>query len=185
MAILPFFNAKQSNFQQPDYKSLGFIKPLNLPLRISGNFCEVRSNHFHSGIDFKTNGTIGHPIYAVADGYVSRIKISPYGYGKALYITHPNGFTTVYAHLSEFEDSIGAYVKRQQYKNKKFSIDIYPPKGKLMLSQGQEIAKSGNTGGSSGPHLHFEIRETESEMPVNPLLFKMGIKDTITPIITV
>ena len=184
LAILPFFNAKQSNVQHPDYKSLGFIKPINLPLRISGNFCEVRSNHFHSGIDFKTNGTIGHPIYAVADGYVSRIKISPYGYGKALYITHPNGFTTVYAHLSEFEDSLGAYVKRQQYKNELFSVDIYPPKGKLMLTQGFEIAKSGNSGGSSGPHLHFEIRETESEMPVNPLLFKMGILDTIAPFIT-
>ena len=95
---------------------------------MSGNFAEVRSNHFHSGIDFKTEGTVGHSIYAVADGYVSRIKVSPFGYGKALYITHENGFTTVYAHLNKYADSIQTYVQKEQYRLRKYAVDIYPPK---------------------------------------------------------
>ena len=181
--LAPIFTAHQQNNEQSDYQALGFINPIKLPLRVSGNFAEVRSNHFHSGIDFKTEGTIGHPIYAVADGYISRIKVSPFGYGKALYITHENGFTTVYAHLNKYADSIQAYVQNEQYRLRKYAVDIYPPKGQIIVKQGEQVAKSGNTGGSSGPHLHFEIRETNSEMPVNPLLFKMEIKDTIKPII--
>lgn len=166
-----------------DYKSVDFIKPIDLPFKLSGNFGEIRNNHFHSGLDIKTNGEIGYPIYAIADGYVSRIKISPYGYGKAIYITHPNGFTSVYAHLSEISGESGKYLKTQQYNRKSFSVDLYPSKNRIKIRQGQVVAKSGNSGGSGGPHLHFEIRETASSKPINPLKFNYELPDSVAPLI--
>lgn len=144
----------------------------------------MRSDHFHSGIDIKTNGKTGIKVYAIADGYVSRIKVSAYGFGKTLYITHPNGFVSVYAHLGSFKESIAAYVKKEHYKKESFELNIFPEKGLLPVTKGEVVAYSGNTGSSAGPHLHFEIREEDSQIPVNPLLFGIDVKDYIRPKIT-
>lgn len=169
-----------SNFNYPkDY----FISPMNIPLLLSGNFGELRNNHFHAGIDIKTQGVTGLPIKASAEGSISRIKIQHYGYGKVLYIDHPNGYTTVYAHLEKFSPKIEAYIKKLQYKNQSYEMDVNVEVGEINLTKGETIAFSGNTGGSGGPHLHFEIRETKTEVPVNPLLFGLEIIDNIPPVI--
>lgn len=161
-----------------DYK-LG--NPLSIAPSLSGNYGELRSNHFHAGIDLKTGGREGLEVMAVDTGFVSRIKVSSYGYGKVVYVDHPSGYTTVYAHLSKLNDSINNYAKRIQYEQESFEIDVYPGKNDLPVSKGQVIALSGNTGGSGGPHLHFEIRETESEIPRNPLLFGFPLGDNKYP----
>lgn len=158
-----------------------FSPPLDIPLFLTGNFGEIRGNHFHTGIDIKTQGVEGKNVLAIEEGYVSRIAISPYGYGKALYITHPNGYTSVYAHLRSFNFSIENYTTNMLYQSKKNEMNIYPQKGILKVSKGEIIAESGNSGGSGGPHLHFEIRKTASEHPVNPLKFGFDIKDNIKP----
>lgn len=163
------------------YPQNHFASPLRIPLILSGTFGELRSNHFHSGLDIKTAGVEGQQVLASADGDVVRIKVSPYGYGKALYIRHPNGYTTVYAHLQKFSDPIQAWVKEQQYRNRNFEVDLYPPTGKFSVKQGEVIALSGNSGGSGGPHLHFEIRDSRTEEPLNPLLFGFDIADNRPP----
>lgn len=160
-----------------------FRNPVGIPIVLAGNFGELRPNHFHSGIDIKTRGVQGYRIYAAADGWVSRIKVSPWGYGNALYISHPNGYTTVYAHLREFKGEIAEYVKKAQYMNESFEIELFPGKGKLPVNKGDTVALSGNSGGSTAPHLHFEIRDTKTEKPINPLLFGFEVKDNIKPII--
>lgn len=158
-----------------------FRSPVDFRILLSGNFAELRGSHFHTGIDIKTQGTIGHNIYAIADGYVSRIKVSPYGYGKALYIRHPNGYSSVYAHLESFNIQIAQYVMAEQYKRKKFALNLYPEKNLITVQKGEVIAKSGNSGGSLGPHLHFEIRKTSNEKPQNPLRWNFDIADNIAP----
>ena len=160
-----------------------FESPLKIPLILSGTFGELRSNHFHSGIDFKTNQEIGIPIYAPAPGYVSRIKVSPYGFGKAIYINHENGLTTVYAHLDKFNSEINDYILKKQYEKKSFSLDLSISKDKFKLSTGDTLAYSGNSGSSTGPHLHFEIRDTKTQHPLNPMNWDFKIKDTKKPII--
>lgn len=176
---MPRFGESQTLKNLPqDY----FINPLDINLRLSGSFGELRSNHFHSGVDLKTNQVTGLPVYAVANGYVSRIKIQTYGYGKALYVTHPNGYVSVYAHLSKFAPRIEAYVKALQYKKETYEIELFPGDLELRLDQGEVIAYSGNTGGSGGPHLHFEIRDS-AERIINPLLFGMEIADTKKPLV--
>ncbi len=157
-----------------------FGAPLDIPLYLSGNFAELRRNHFHTGLDIKTGGVEGVNVLASADGFVSRIAVSPYGYGLALYIDHPNGYTTVYGHLRAFSPAIAEVVRTQQYKEESFKVD-FSPSTKIYLKKGEIIAESGNSGGSGGPHLHFEIRKTESEHPQNPLLFNFDIKDNIAP----
>ena len=157
-------------FSQSEYPE-GFISPLSIPLDFSGSFGELRSNHFHAGLDLKTNGVEGLDVFAVADGYVSRIKISPYGYGKAIYVTHPNGYTTVYGHLKKANGAIEEYIKKEQYNQKSFAVEMFLSPTDLPVKQGEVIAFTGNTGGSGGPHLHFEFRETKSEKIVNPLFF--------------
>ncbi|ATA90394.1 peptidase M23 [Capnocytophaga stomatis] len=147
---------------------------------LSGNFGELRPNHFHAGVDFKTQGREGLNIYAIKEGYVSRIKVGAYGYGKALYITHPNGYTSVYAHLQKFAPAIEAYIKKRQYARKSFEIDAYPKENELVVKKGQLVGLGGNTGSSAGPHLHFEIRDASSNA-VNPLLYGYEIKDNIPP----
>jgi murein DD-endopeptidase MepM/ murein hydrolase activator NlpD len=168
---------------QTDFPKNYFTSPMFLPINLAGNFGEIRSNHFHSGIDIKTNEQEGQVVMAVADGYISRIKISAVGFGKAIYINHPNGFTTVYGHLQRFNDSIQSYVESEQYKKESFDIDISLDSTLFPVKQGQFIALSGNTGGSEGPHLHFEIRNTISEHPINSLLFGYHLEDTIAPTI--
>ena len=155
--------------------------PLDIPLYLAGNFGELRSNHFHSGLDFKTQGREGLNVYSSDTGYVSRIKISPYGYGKALYISHPNGLTTVYAHLKEYNADITKFLKEAQYELESFVVDLYPGKGQLPVGRGEKIGLSGNTGSSGGPHLHYEIRDTKTERPLNPLVFGFEIKDLVKP----
>ncbi|MFV0365435.1 MAG: M23 family metallopeptidase [Mangrovibacterium sp.] len=172
-----------ANYEVSNEDKNYFSSPLNIPLFLSGNFGELRNNHFHSGIDFKTQGKQGLPVYAPADGTVSRIKISPYGYGIALYIDHPNGYTTVYGHLSKYNHAIETYARDIQYQEESFTIDVPIPAGTFNISTGDIIAFTGNTGGSGGPHLHFEIRNTASEHPINPLLFNFDVKDSTKPII--
>lgn len=160
-----------------------FKSPLDIPLVLSGTFGELRSNHFHSGLDIKTQQKTGLPVYATAGGVVSRIKISHYGYGKALYIQHPNGYTSVYAHLKKFSPEIEAYIKKKQYQKEDFQIEVFPKGEELRVSELQLIAYSGNTGGSGGPHLHFEVRDKNAR-PMNPFLFGVDIADTRKPIIS-
>lgn len=169
--------------QENPYPQDVFNAPMDIPLYLSGTFGELRSNHFHSGIDIKTKGVEGIEIKSISDGHVSRIKVSPFGFGKAIYVDHPNGYTSVYAHLSRFMPEIDEYVNQIQYQKQSFAVDIYPDPAKFRFDQGQLIAYSGNTGGSGGAHLHFEIRETLTEIPINPLLFGFAIKDNIAPII--
>ncbi len=168
-------------FSQKDFPKNYFRSPVDIPIVLAGNFGEIRGGHFHAGIDIKTQQVEGKKVFAAADGYVSRIKISLYGYGKVIYVRHPNGYTTAYAHLQQFNDSINQIVKKEQYKRKRFELDIYPAEGFIKVKKGEIIALSGNTGGSGGPHLHFEIRETATETPINPLLFGFNIKDTRKP----
>ena len=159
-----------------------FVAPLGIDLLLSANFGELRANHFHSGLDFKTRGATGYKVYAVDEGYVSRISISPWGYGKALYIDHPSGYTTVYAHLDDFVGDIADTIKRMQYERESYAIDTLLAPGVLPVSRGMYVAKSGNSGSSGGPHLHFEIRHTESESPIDPLpWYSHLIKDRVAP----
>jgi len=167
--------------QAQSYPQDYFQSPLPAPLVLSGTFGELRGNHFHSGIDLKTKGKVGMPILAIADGYVSRVKVSPYGFGRALYVVHPNGYTSVYAHLKSFAPEIEAYLKNQQQRKQKNEVNLFPDAGKFAFSKGDTIAFSGNSGGSGGPHLHFEIRDTRTEKIINPLLFGYEIEDTRHP----
>jgi hypothetical protein len=165
-----------------DYSQGYFRNPLDIPVSLAGNFGEIRPNHFHAGIDLKT-GREGLKVHAAADGYVSRIKVSPTGYGKVVYITHPNGYMTVYGHLSRFSGALIQYVRDAQYGNKNYEIELFPKAGELPVHQGDVIALSGNTGNSGGPHVHFEIRDAKTEYPINPLLFGLNVPDTVKPVI--
>jgi hypothetical protein len=160
-----------------------FISPVRIPLALSANFGELRIDHFHSGLDIKTQGVTGKEVVAAADGYVYRIGVSASGFGNAIYLKHPSGYSTVYAHLNRFIPEIEEYVKEYQYEKKSYQVTIFLPAGKFSVKQGELIAYSGNSGGSAGPHLHYEIRKSVSEMPVNPLLFEFGIDDNIAPVI--
>jgi hypothetical protein len=162
-----------------DLPSANFIDPVNIPLKLTGNFGELRRNHFHTGLDIATEGQIGLEIQSIESGYVSRIKIGPWGYGKALYITHPNGLTSVYGHLDEFHGAIAEWARNRQYSWESFEIDVELQAGELSVEQGDLIALSGNTGGSGGPHLHFEIRD--GDIPINPLHYGYDIADSRKP----
>lgn len=172
-----------ANAFSKEYRNSGFIKPMNLPFNLAGSFGEPRKDHFHSGIDIKTNGVEGETVFAIGDGYISRIRVSPYGYGRAIYITHNNGFVSVYGHLSQFYGAIEKYIHAQHYAQQKSELDIYLDANKLPIKQGDTIAFSGNTGGSSAPHLHFEIRDAKTEHALNALDFypKNFYADTIPP----
>lgn len=182
--FLLFVFANSSLIAQKEYPTNYFRSPLDIPLSVSGTFGELRNNHFHAGIDIKTQRRTGLPVYATANGYVSRIKVAIWGYGKAIYVRHPNGYTTVYAHLSKFEGGIEPYVKNIQYNKKSYETgNIYPKENEIMVKKGQIIGYSGRTGGFVAPHLHYEIRDTKTEKIINPMLFGLKIKDSIAPII--
>lgn len=160
-----------------------FLSPMDTPLYLSAPFGSLRNNHFHSGMDIRTLEKEGLPIYAVADGYVARIKYAPNGYGKAVYINHPNGYTSVYGHLQKAEGELASYIKRYQYEIERFDFDHFPGVGKMNVTKGQIIGWSGNSGGSTGPHLHFEMRNTKTEDVINPQLFGIPGVDVYQPII--
>ncbi|KUJ61848.1 peptidase M23 [Flavobacteriaceae bacterium CRH] len=173
-------------FAQTQYPKDYFSPPLDIPMQLSGNFGELRPNHFHAGFDLKTNQREGLNVYAIADGYVSRIKISTFGNGKCIYITHPNGYTSVYGHLQTPLGTIQDYVQKTHYKEKAFEIEMFLKPDELPVTKGQLIALSGNTGSSEGPHLHFEIRDSKTEFVINPIFFGFdkNIKDSKKPTIS-
>ena len=179
LLVISVFQLQAQKTIDPNY----FSNPLDIPMVLSGSFGELRNNHFHSGLDIKTQQRSGVPVYAPADGYVSRIKVGHYGYGKALYIKHPNGYSTVYAHLQKFEPAIQDFVKQNQYKKERYEIELFPKENSLLVKKGDLIAYTGNSGSSGGPHLHYEIRDSYSR-PMNPMLFGLEIPDSKDPSIT-
>lgn len=160
-----------------------FKSPLNIKLNLAGSFGEIRGNHFHSGIDIKTNQRQGYPVMAIADGYVSRLRVQEGGFGFAVYINHPNGVTSVYAHLSKFNSTLSRWVKNYQYQNKTYQVDFALTPIEIPLKQGDIIGLSGNSGSSVAPHLHFETRDTKTEEIINPLKFGFLIPDNVKPTI--
>jgi hypothetical protein len=174
------FSQNNNNFPKND-----FISPLDIPLQLSGTFGELRTNHFHAGVDFRTQQVVGKNLLAIADGYVSRIKISYFGYGKVIYIDHPNGYTSVYGHFLRGSEKIESFIKKQQYDKENFEFEILLEPFEFPIKQGEIIALAGNTGSSGGPHLHFEIRETVTEDIINPLFFGYDklINDSKRPVI--
>jgi hypothetical protein len=182
LLALPFCALAQKNKAEPHYPQDYFRNPLDIPIFLAGNFGECRPGHFHSGTDIKTLGKENQPVHAAADGYISRIKMEKGGFGHGLYITHPNGYTTLYAHLNDFAPAIQKYVRDQQYEKKHWDVDLQFTPAQFPVKKGQLIAWSGNTGASTAPHLHFEIRDTKTEHPLNPELFGLPIIDHIAPV---
>jgi hypothetical protein len=180
--LIVLFLLGTSALSQNNIPSDYFSNPLDIPLILSGSFGELRSNHFHSGLDIKTQQREGMPVYAPADGYVKRVKLAHYGYGKAMYIQHPNGYSTVYAHLKDYAGAIDKYVKKKQYEKETYEIELFPLRTELKVAKGDIIGYTGNTGSSGGPHLHYEIRDSSSR-PMNPLLFGIEVPDTKNPIV--
>ncbi|NRD22578.1 M23 family metallopeptidase [Winogradskyella litoriviva] len=181
--ILLFFLFSCSIYGQNEYPQDYFRNPLDIPIVLAGTFAELRSTHFHGGLDIKTKRKVGLKVYAAAEGYISRIKISHYGYGKAIYITHPNGYTTVYGHLQKLSERLEDYIKQCQYDKENYEVEVFPHAEELFIKPNEVIAYSGNTGSSGGPHLHFEIRDNQ-ERPMNPLLFGLEVKDSKQPYVS-
>lgn len=160
-----------------------FRYPLEIIPKLNANFGEIRPNHYHMGIDLSTGGKENLPIFAVADGYIARVKIEEGGFGNALYLNHPNGTTSLYAHLNRYANTTAQFIKQQQYKKESWSVDLMLSPGYIAVKKGEIIGYSGNTGASEGPHVHFEIRDTKTEVCINPLLYGLGIQDLIQPTI--
>jgi len=165
----------------PDYPKDYFQWPLGLKPEISANYGEMRPNHFHMGLDIRTAQKQNQPVSAAAEGYIARVRIEPSGFGRCIYINHPNGLTTLYAHLNDFFPELEDYIKKQQYLLKNWRIDLEIPANLFPVTKGQFIAFSGNTGASQGPHVHFEIRNTATDKVLNPLLFGFAIEDSVAP----
>jgi murein DD-endopeptidase MepM/ murein hydrolase activator NlpD len=183
-ALIPY-SKSQLIFSSNKYPLVDFRPPLNIdPPALAGSFGELRANHFHSGIDIRTNQREGYPVYAIADGYISRIRVQNSGFGYALYINHPNGYTSVYGHLQRYNAKLSARAKAVQYEKKSFEIDEFPAADLIPVYKGEIIAYSGNSGSSGGPHLHFEVRDTKTEATVNPQLFGIEVPDQVKPVIS-
>lgn len=145
------------------------IPPLDVPMSFSGNYGELRHDHFHGGLDWRVGGKVGDPVHAIKSGYISRVTVSPWGYGNGLYLTHPDGTTSVYGHLLRFSDAVARFVEQAQYDRERFSVDLTFVPEAFPVQQGDIVGLVGNTGSSAGPHLHMEIRDTERELPLNYL----------------
>jgi hypothetical protein len=175
--LFPFFTLAQT----ANYPRGYFRNPLNIPMQLVANFGELRPNHWHMGLDIRTMQRENLPVHAAAEGYIAKVKIEPGGFGRAIYINHPNGFTTLYAHLNNFSPDLEQYIKGVQYKLESWAIEVKIPSHLFIVRKGDFIAYSGNTGGSQGPHVHFEIRDTKSDDCLNPLLFGFPIADAVPP----
>jgi len=176
LTVCPLMLSAQEKQQNP------FISPFDFPLLLSGNFGELRANHFHGGVDFKTQGVVGKPVRCIADGYISRVTVTPGGYGQAVYITHPNGLTSVYGHLHKFMDEVQKVVEAYQYEHETFAVDLKFEADRFPLKQGKVFALAGNEGYSFGPHLHMELRKTDTGEYIDPLQFYTDkVKDTTAP----
>ena len=167
-----------------NYPQNYFRNPLNIPMQLVANFGELRTNHWHMGLDIRTQQKENLPVHAAAEGYIAKVKIEPGGFGRAIYINHPNGYTTLYAHLNDFWPALEQYVKAEQYKLESWQVELEIPENLFPVNKGSFIAYSGNTGGSQGPHVHFEIRDTKTEECLNPLLFGLPIADAVPPTIS-
>ena len=183
--LLLFFylNSQGQVFPEKNYPRGYFIYPVEAKIGLTANFGELRPNHYHMGLDCRTNHVQNRPVKAAADGYVAHVRVEPFGFGRAIYINHPNGLTTLYGHLNDFYPALEKYVKEQQYKLNSWQVFLDIPPGMFPVKQGQFIAFSGNAGGSQGPHCHFEIRDTKTDKVLNPLLFGMPIPDNVSPTI--
>ncbi len=170
-------------FKPPSYPLKEFRNPLDIPISLAANFGEIRLNHYHMGLDIRTEHRENLPVYAAADGYIYRIKIEPFGFGQAIYIRHTNGFVSVYAHLNSFYQALASYVKQKQYELERWDISVELPPDLMVVKKGDLIAYSGNMGGSQGPHLHFEIRSFPEDLNLNPMLFGLPISDNTSPVI--
>lgn len=174
-------NADAQYFNKALYKQQYYTWPVGAIKAIVANFGELRSNHYHMGLDCRTEQVENKPVLAAADGYIAKVKVEPWGFGRAIYINHPNGNTTLYAHMNDFYPALENYVKEQQYKLKSWSVFLDIPANLFPVKQGEQIGYSGNTGGSQGPHVHFEVRDTKSDKVLNPLLMGFPITDNIPP----
>jgi hypothetical protein len=163
------------------YPQGAFRNPLTIPMHLAGNFGELRPNHYHMGLDLKTNARENLPVYAAAEGYIARIKIEPFGFGRAIYVNHPNGYTTVYAHLNAFNTQLDQWVKQLQYQQESWKLFLECTPDQFPVKKGDFLAWSGNTGGSQAPHVHFEMRRTNGDVNVNPFLFGFPIPDNVRP----
>ncbi len=167
--------------QGQSYPKGYFRYPLDIPPKLNANFGEMRPNHFHMGLDLYTNKRENLPVFAAADGYIARVKIEPGGFGHAIYINHPNGMTTLYAHMNAFMPEVESWLKKEQYKKESWKIELEARPEQFPVKKGQLIGQSGNTGGSQGPHVHFEIRDTGTDKCLNLLLFGFPITDNVPP----
>lgn len=180
LVLLPLFFIF-SRLSAQNYPQNYFRNPLNIPMQLVANFGEIRANHWHMGLDIRTRQKVNLPVYAAADGYISRVSVEPGGFGQAIYITHPNGYTTLYGHLNAFFPALASYIKQQQYAQQSWRINLVLPEKLFPVSKGDLIGLSGSTGASEGPHVHFEIRDSKTENCLNPLLFRFPIADVVPP----
>ena len=176
-----FVYTQAQPFKASKYPKEDFRYPLDLAPSLAGSFGDLRPNHFHSGLDFRTNQREGYPVYAVSDGYIARLRVQIGGFGQAIYINHPNGYTSVYAHLSAYAPNLAQKVKSSQYDLKQFEVDFPLDSSQIVVKKGQLIGWTGNTGSSGGPHMHFELRDTKTEEIINPQLFGLTIPDKVNP----